>query len=396
MPTNHTTTPAHVTLRFQDLRWPQNKAVSHILDDANLIYTYNARGATWRLIHSLGHKNRRVVLLPAVHCPTIVLPVLQAGFQPLYYGIDENLNIIHEDLLNKLSPNVAAVVTVNFFGFPAALDPLVKPCRDAGVLLIEDCAHSFLYANPIRLTGERGDASIFSFRKLVPCGPGGAIRFNHNTPAIASPRNRSSISHSFRTLKARWEEALNNHGDGILNRGYFWLENVRTSAREIAQPPAIDNNFDVASTSGGDYRCETFHGTTRIPWLTHHLIRRARIMSAVEKRRGNYQLLSECLHESSRLKIISPNLPREVVPWAFPVLLDDRSTLDYRMREQGVPLFTHGETLHPSLTELSNQEPRMVKKARYISSRILCFGIHQNLDPNTIKTYSSVVNKFVT
>ncbi len=390
----HHLVPAHTTLRFQDLYRQQNNATIRLLNESGLLYTYNGRGAIWQLLLSLKNSTRKTVLIPAFHCPSMVFAAIDAGFSPAYYGIDDNLEIDHEDLLAKLDRHVAAVLTVNYFGFPADLECLKSACKDAGIMLIEDCAHSFYYANPLRLAGERGDAAVFSFRKTLPCGTGGGMRINNPSIHIDIPEARRPLSESLQNLKGLGEEVLANSRYEHLKRAYDRIEGIRTSFGKSAYEEPDKSATQGTSEYLSSYRFHKSHGITRIPWSTQQLLNRACLEDISKQRQANYRTASEIIQETSGLKVLFSQLPKHVVPWCFPVLMDSRSNIDHKLRVRGVPLFTHGETLHPSLLELATTEPDMVARARNISERILCFSIHQNLSESEVSAYCATVNSF--
>jgi dTDP-4-amino-4,6-dideoxygalactose transaminase len=68
-----------------------------------------------------------------------------------------------------------ALIVVPMWGYPLEMESIAAYCRDAGIALIEDCAHSFGTRAHGRYLGTFGDASAFSTheRKLVSTGEGG-------------------------------------------------------------------------------------------------------------------------------------------------------------------------------------------------------------------------------
>ena len=116
--------------------------------------------------------------MPAFHCVTAVEPIVRAGYTPLFYKINEDLSIDYEDLCAKLSSDIAAVVVINYFGFPADIEGILALREKYDYYVIDDWAHSFLDAKSQKLTGDKGDMAIFSFRKLVPSYAGGGLRIN--------------------------------------------------------------------------------------------------------------------------------------------------------------------------------------------------------------------------
>jgi dTDP-4-amino-4,6-dideoxygalactose transaminase len=73
-------------------------------------------------------------------------------------------------------------------------------------------------------------------------------------------------------------------------------------------------------------------------------------------------------------------------------MLEERSRLDYRLKNLGVPLFTFGDTLHPLLQERSEHAVRA--DAELLSRRLMLLSVHQNLSSENMKEIAELVNDF--
>jgi hypothetical protein len=95
------------------------------------------------------------------------------------------------------------------------------------------------------------------------------------------------------------------------------------------------------------------------------------------------------------MRRIFPQLLDTVCPWAFSVVLEGRRQyrLDYRLREQGVSLFTFGDVLHPRV--LSSGHSDMLRKARFLADNLVCLSIDQNLTREEISRACDTVNAFI-
>ena len=111
------------------------------------------------------------------------------GAVPVYVDVDaHSLNMCERALAPVLETRPAAVVVTHLYGQMAAIDPIVRQCRAAGIPLIEDCAqaHGALHAG--RRAGSFADISCFSFyptKNLGALGDGGAV-LSSNIDLIAA------------------------------------------------------------------------------------------------------------------------------------------------------------------------------------------------------------------
>lgn len=106
---------------------------------------------------------------------------LYCGARPVFADIDEKTyNIDPESVRAHVTERTKAVVAVDYTGQSTQLDELLKICREYGLLLITDGAHSIGTKYKGRPTGSIADMTTFSFHpvKTVTAGEGGAVMTN--------------------------------------------------------------------------------------------------------------------------------------------------------------------------------------------------------------------------
>ncbi len=106
---------------------------------------------------------------------------LYCGAKPVFADINpKTYNIDPNCVEAKLTDKTKAVVAVDFTGQAAELKPLLELCRERGVVLIEDAAHSIGTQYDGRFVGSIADMTTFSFHpvKTVTGGEGGAVLTN--------------------------------------------------------------------------------------------------------------------------------------------------------------------------------------------------------------------------
>lgn len=106
---------------------------------------------------------------------------LYCGALPVFADINEKTyNIDPESVRAHVTPRTKAVVAVDYTGQSAQLDELLEVCREYGLLLITDGAHSIGTKYKGKPTGSIADMTTFSFHpvKTVTAGEGGAVMTN--------------------------------------------------------------------------------------------------------------------------------------------------------------------------------------------------------------------------
>ena len=105
--------------------------------------------------------------------------ILRAGAIPLYIDVDErDLNMSPDALRAAISSNTAAVLVTHLYGRMARIEELIAIADEAGIPVVEDCAHSHGARRNGRLCGTWGALGCFSFyptKNLGALGDAGAV-----------------------------------------------------------------------------------------------------------------------------------------------------------------------------------------------------------------------------
>ena len=137
------------------------------------------------------------VVVPAITFVATANAVRYCGATPVLAdvrGIDD-FGIDPEDVERRITPRTRAVCAVHYAGYAAPLEELTVLCREHGVALIEDAAHSpsAQAAGSPRKLGTWGLAGAFSFfsNKVLSCGEGGLLATDDDEVAAIARSRRS-------------------------------------------------------------------------------------------------------------------------------------------------------------------------------------------------------------
>ena len=188
---------AKATWRLEDLYTPAT--VRH--------YAYGRQALTEAL--RLAGAAGKTVLLPAFICREVLSAVAAAGVRPAFYAVAPDLT---PEEPPERWPDAAAVLAVDYFGWPQGLIPFEAYARRTGAVVIEDAAHAlFSRDSRGRALGTRAPLGILSPRKSLPLPNGGtllatAAKFAQHLPPQAAfepvPGRRPALKAAARPLLA--------------------------------------------------------------------------------------------------------------------------------------------------------------------------------------------------
>jgi len=253
--------------------------------------------------------------------------------------------------------------------------------------VVEDWAHSFLNAETAKLTGDKGDAAVFSFRKLVPTQAGGALRINTNGINCEFSYSRTGLSRSIVILKRLAEEVIENAGDGIVPRALRYMERKRVDRKKNQEGSTTIQNawIDTSSTSHDDL------SNVKLPWFLKAILHLSDFRSIISARQQNYRVFHEHLEENTYIQKVLADVPDHVCPWAYPVWVSNREKYDVQLRDLGIPVFTFGDVLHPLLYDGSGN---LTSSVEALSKNLLMLPIHQNLTSDVVLSFCEKINRF--
>ncbi|HTA45615.1 MAG TPA: aminotransferase class I/II-fold pyridoxal phosphate-dependent enzyme [Bryobacteraceae bacterium] len=117
------------------------------------------------------------VLMPAFTFTAVPGAIVNLGALPVLVECNANYRIDIEDLRRKINPDTKVLLLSHMRGHISDLDTIVELCRDHGITLIEDAAHSHGGLWRGKATGSFGLVGCFSFQsyKMINSGEGGML-----------------------------------------------------------------------------------------------------------------------------------------------------------------------------------------------------------------------------
>jgi hypothetical protein len=291
-------------------------SLSNVTSFPGVIGTFMGRDALSLAVSYLELGANDAVLLPAYTCQEVLRPFVGQA-RVVFYDVRPDLMVDPDEITTKLKTgNVKATLMINYFGFLQQYrNEIKKICADRGILLLEDCAHSLLTEG----SGETGDLSVYSFRKILPLPDGGGLRVNVKGKPVAPDFYPGFYSNAI-SIAIMAKSLFNIHGKMISRASLTYGTNDLVTAASSHK-----KNGRVLPLSR----------------FTNANMARMSFSDVVQKRRNDFQFWQELSETSDMLEPVFGNLPPCVCPLGFAAKVKDRDSLWSRVRSAGISLQIH-------------------------------------------------------
>ena len=108
-------------------------------------------------------------------------PIRETKVNYEFYKVNHDLSVDLDDIKEKLEhQHVKAILLIHWFGFPQkCVFELSELCKQKGIYLIEDCAHTFSSTYKGVKLGCIGDFALYSIHKILTTENGGILQVNN-------------------------------------------------------------------------------------------------------------------------------------------------------------------------------------------------------------------------
>jgi perosamine synthetase len=310
-----------------------------ILDTGAVKFVTSGRMGIALALRHMGVARNDEILVPAYHCSSMVEPVRWAGANPVFYRVHENAAVDIADVRRKVDRSTKALLVTHYFGFHQDMPSIRSLCDELGIALIEDCAHAFFGIVAGHPPGWFGDYAIASSMKFFPVFDGGCL--------VSSRRCLDGIRILPAGLGFQLKAAINTleqalHYDrlnwfGILVKLPIRLKDAAWSTLKRLGLRRVVYNLAPAASSGGREFDDAWVDK-RMSITARFILGRASKTRIANGRRRNYFRMLEVLSDLPGGKPLFPELPKDVVPYVFPMMVNDPQTVFALLKRRGVPI----------------------------------------------------------
>jgi len=320
-----------------------------------------------------------IVLAPDYHHGNEIIAMKAAGVKLRYYPVKKNLDLDLDAIksLCDVEPKPRVLYVTHFIGWPQPMNEIRRLCQDRNLILVEDCALSFMSEFEGKPLGTFGAYAVFCLYKTLPVPNGGVLVANNNpSPAglAADPCSASSVTGPMSELVLRWIRTQYE----IPGRALFGMKRATgrlLNALRIRRMPVGDSGFDLSAVNVG------------MSPICHALLPRLQYDRIKKVRRQNFAILTDRLR--GNIPLLEKDLAPGVCPLFFPLLVKDKQRTAAALAGRGIETIefwnhgdpeshrcgSHAEFLRRHILEIPIHQDVTQEAAEYTARQILELGV---------------------
>ena len=322
-----------------------------------------------------GLKDGDEVIVPAATFSTVVMPLIQVGFTPVYVDVKrDTLNMDPAQVENAISDRTRVLMPVHTLAYPAEMPKLMEIAERNDLIVFEDCCEAHGSSIDGKRVGSFGDIASFSFfvAHNMTTGEGGMI-----------VTNNEKLEEACRSLREFGRIAQK---DPIKDR--YYTDDVLKD---------FDRRY-VFDRIGYNLRMTDITAAFGIEQL-------AKLDEMNEQRRSNASFLSERLMKEADTFL---GVPVEQVGYrhtyyTFPMTLKENVPFTRRELAEHLegnkietrPLFAGCLPDQPAFRGVPGRVVGELLNSRYLRDNLVFIGIHPGLKEKHLKYVSDVILKYI-
>ena len=370
--------PTSPVLSFTSFSGDKHQHVLSVLDAGRVEFVTSGTIAIALSLQQMKIGKNDKVLLPAYHCIAMVEPVVWANATPVFYKINADTSVDLDDIRTRLDSSTKLLLITHYFGFHQDLSKLRIFCDEHNILMLEDCAHAFFGEYEGRPLGSFGDYAIASTMKFFPASEGGCLVSSHH-PITSLQLESAGIAFEVKAALDALERGFEYGRMGLLHKIMYlpiYLKNlIRGFVKKRVQSEENDSEPDFSEK---EFEIEEAWLNKASSFFSQYLIRRMSQTRIVVSRRKNYTILLEGLSGLSGCRPLFNKLPDGVVPYVFPLFVEEPEKFFKPLKNHGVPVIRFGEFLWRGM------DMDTCPVSTSLSKRVFQFPCHQELTPTEL------------
>ena len=326
---------------------------------------------------------------PLTFCATANMMV-ENGITPKFCAINKMGNIDENNL--QISPNVRAIVSVDYAGNSVEVENIAKICKENNLYFISDSSHSFGGAYNRRKIGAFADMTIFSFHAVKPITTieGGAITTNselfYNTAKLL--RSHCIVKTELWESEIISDFARLDSGDLPITSSLRGVANAEAIYKKSDSQDLRETSANQANFIGHNFRLSDVAASLGISQLN-------KIESFLATRHQIAKIYDDAFKDESKFRTIK--IPAHIYSTyhLYPILLDStlvphKKAIFSALLEAGLGVQVHYKPIY-QFAPYKNHAP--IKTADDFYNAEISIPCHQKMSANDADFVISAIRK---
>jgi dTDP-4-amino-4,6-dideoxygalactose transaminase len=359
--------------------------ISSYFNKHDFLYVHKGRTAINLACQILGLRRGDEILAPSYNCGSEIDALIGSGLSVSLYRVDRSALIDVQDIERKITKQTKVIYITHYFGFPQAVEDIKTICKKNKLYLIEDCALALFSGHRNNMIGTTGDVSIYSLPKTLPVPDGGVLLINNtlfksNQFSLAKPECKDILIGTLPLLKVallRWcfQKTL--------------LCKLQTSSHQ-ERYTFKEPNRDIRNTRPDmpqSYYYNDRLNDKDISYMTRKLMETFDPGEIKKIRRRNFIMLGEMFDRSLRAEPLYKELPNNVCPLNFPLIVEKRDEIVERLNSMFIDARPWWRGFHKTLPWSEFPE------ACFLKDHLITLPVHQDISESALRHIAKCVRE---
>ena len=346
------------------------------IESSKSAYFYVARSGIYHLMKSLTEAQTPVVLAPDYHHGNEIYALKAGGAKLRYYPVKKNLDVDVDAIasLCDIDPKPSVLYLTHFIGWPQPMNEIRDLCKRKNLILVEDCALSFLSQFEGQPLGSFGNYAVFCLYKTVPVPNGGVLVANNSVNPGSTPRrpcSTVSVTGPSLDLVFRWVRCRSEVLGRSLMAAKRTIGRTMTGAN-VHRVPIGNTGFDISTVNVGMSR------------ISRRLLGSFEYDQIREHRRRNFKIVEDRLR--GKVALLDKPLSEGICPLFFPLFVKNKQAAAAALAGRGIETIEFWNNGDPDSYQAGSS-------AEYLRRHLLELPIHQDVTPKSAEYAANEILK---
>ena len=331
----------------------ENSSTPYFLQGKNVQYFRSGRDCLKAIARQFDG-DKKIVMMPALSCPSMLTPFTRNGFQPVFYKLNEDYTANVADVESQIQDGIIFLY-FSYFGVRPFSTQWLQECKEKypTTLFVEDCTQDLL----AQRKGFVADVTVASIRKWLSIPDGGVLWSKEQfTKDVLDDDSFARLRQEAMSLKSQYLAT----GDKSTKDTFRTMLNEASDMLDVS-----DQAYDIS--------LQSLELLNKIDFEKIYSLRKDNV--------AELQNRLDVLRVQGKIKYISNDTSNSTL--YFPILVDNRDQVQSELARQGVYC--------PVIWPIAPQAEGTCEVAQNTANKMLAIPCDQRYDLQDMDYVASIV-----